>query len=292
MLLQNTTILENVIVKLLQTAKDGLSASEIRDQVNRVWKTYSSRGIYKELARLENEGIVLRSCGKYSLRLAWLVSLYTEVAQLFMSGNDPELLKNFLPKKGQEIIINCSDLVRWDRIWTQLMLTLNVVFPNLPMFVWLPRHWFNFTHPDIEKTFILANEASKNLRYTIVGGRGWLDRHDQKSIARKSVGYSFRLSPFENDRTNYHWVIGDYVGVSTINSRVAHKIDEIYENAKELSDIPSDISRHLISQNCNGKVRCIWAPQKAEKLRRQFLDHFGLETKDDGTLVKLKLGEL
>ena len=54
MLLQNSPVLENVIVKLLQTAKEGLSAAEIREQVNQSWKTYSRRGIYAPRKRRRN----------------------------------------------------------------------------------------------------------------------------------------------------------------------------------------------------------------------------------------------
>ena len=292
MLLQNSTNLENLIIKLLTEAKAGLGAIEILEKVGKSWKTYSRRGIYKELERLEREGIIQRSSGRYTLRLAWLLSLHSELEQMLEVATSPDLLRNFLPTKGQEILVHCSDLVRWDRIWTQLMLSMHAVFPTLPMFIWNPRHWFNLTHPEINSTFARANESSKNLRYVIVGGRGWLDRHDHKHLARNSTGYSHRVSPFEYDRTHYYWIIGDYVGVSTLSAKTAASIENIYQTTSKLSDLNPNLVKKLLSQNCRGSVRCSWAPEKAEKMRAKFLKFFDLGLNENGEIIKIKYGEL
>lgn len=292
MLLQNSTNLENLVVKLLTEAKVGLSALEILERVGKSWKAYSRRGIYKELERLEREGVVLRSSGRYTLRLAWLLSLHNELEEMLKVARNPGLLKNFLPTKGQEINVQCSDLVRWDRIWTQLMLSMHAVFPALPMFIWNPRHWFNLTHPEINSTFARANETSKNLRYVIVGGRGWLDLRDRKHLARNSTGFSHRVSPFEYDRTHYYWIIGDYVGISTLNAKTAASIENIYQSTKKSSDFDSSLVKKLLSQKCSGSVRCSWAPEKAERLRVKFTNHFGLKLAENGEIPKIRYGEL
>jgi hypothetical protein len=292
MLLQNTPLLENLIVELLSKAAEGLSAQELRDRVATSLRSYSRRGIYKELRRLIDEGVLLRSKTKYSLRLAWVLSLHAELGRLHAQITNPHYLQHALPSKARKLLIRCTDLVTWDRIWTQLMLTMHTALPHLPMFIWCPRHWFTITHPDIENTFTRANEARGHLRYAIVGGRTALDLRDRKILAKKSTAYSFRESPFEYDRNHYYWIIGDYFGVSTLDQRTSQKIEELYKESDKLSNLPSTAGQRLLSQKIRGSLRCEWAPEKAEIMRQTFINFFNLTLKEDGTLSEVKRGEI
>jgi hypothetical protein len=269
-----------------------MTAEEIRAEVGRTLRTYSRRGIYKELQRLTAEGIIVRSRTVYALRLAWLVSLQSEIERITRQVNDVEYLQGALPTKEQPVILHATDLTTWDQHWTQMMLVLHTLFPRLPMFIWCPRHWFTITHPEIERTFTKANESRRNLRYALIGGRGFLDLRDRCLLKRKSTCYSFRISPFEDDRTHYYWIIGDYVGTNTLDSVTARHIDEIYSRTKKDSDIDSAARNRLLSRKCRGTVKCEWAPEKAERLRARFLTHFGVKLHDNGELLTVRTGEV
>ena len=82
------------------------------------------------------------------------------------------------------------------------------------------------------------------------------------------------------------------MGVSTLDTRTASKIDQIYEQTKKQSDLKANIRQQLLSQKCSGIVRCQWAPQKAEKYRQKFIKFFGLSLNEAGELTKIKRGEL
>jgi hypothetical protein len=148
------------------------------------------------------------------------------------------------------------------------------------------------THPDIENTFTKANESKKNIRYVIVGGRGFLDLKDRSILRRKSTCFSYRISPFEDDRNHYYWIIGDYFGVSTLDVRTAKKIDDIYDKTRKESDISSIIRSSLLSQKCRGSVKCEWAPEKAEKMRSKFTTFFNIKLRDNGELLTQRAGEV
>jgi hypothetical protein len=290
MLLQNSATLENEVVKLLSQCPEGLTAEEIRAEVSRTLRPYSRRGVYKELQRLINEGILVRGHSVYSLRLAWLLSLHTEIERIARQIGNPEYLKSALPSRGQPVVLHASNLVNWDRQWTQMMLMMHTLFPKLPMFIWCPRHWFTLTHPEIESTFTHANETKRNLRYAIIGGRSFLDLRDRSVI--KSTCFSFRISPFEYDRNHYYWIVGDYVGINTLDALTVRQIDEIYAQTKRETDITPLVRRRLLSRKCRGTVKCEWAPEKAEKLRGTFSNFFGVKTRDNGELLTTLVGEI
>ena len=286
MLAQISTTLENLIVHLVSAAARGLTAQEIREQVAKEWKQYSRRGIYKELQRLEKEGVLMRSLGRYSLRLAWALSLQAQVDQLVTKISRPEIQDLFLPSKDQDLVVTCSDLVRWDRVWTQLMLILHSAFPDLPHFQWVPRYWFNITHPDIQKTFIPSANLHRERRFSIFGGRGPLDVAFEPSMAQVSSVYSMKRSPFESDRRNYRNVIGDYLITCTLDQRTADRIDRLFESVKDLDKLPNDAGAKLLAVKCRGTVRCSWSPVQAEKLRNQIAKFLGVPLTRDGRLIK------
>jgi hypothetical protein len=284
MLAQITTTLENLIVHLIATAARGLTAQEIREQVAKKWKQYSRRGIYKELQRLEREGVLMRSQGRYSLRLAWALSLQAQIEQIVTKISHPDVQDVFLPSKDQDFVVTCSDLVRWDRVWTQLMLILHSAFPHLPHFQWVPRYWFNITHPDIQSTFIPSANLHRERRFTIIGGRTQLDYDFEPSLARVSCVYSSKRSPFESDRRNYRCVIGDYLITCTLDQRTADRIDRLFETTKDLRSLPKDAGAKLLAIKCRGTVRCSWSPVQAEKLRNQIARFLGVSLNKDGTV--------
>lgn len=291
MLLQKSATLENEIVRLLSQSSRGMTAEAIRIEVGKSLRAYSRRGIYKELQRLIAEGILVRGRGVYALRLAWLLSLQSEIERIAKYINDPEYLTGALPTRNQAVLLNATDLTTWDQHWTQMMLAMHTLFPRLPMFIWCPRHWFTLTHPEIESTFTKANESKRNLRYAIIGGRSFLDLRDRNLLKRKSTGYSFRVSPFEYDRNHYYWIIGDYVGTNTLDAATVKQIDDIYARTKKESDLDATLRKRLLSTKCRGTVKCEWAPEKAERLRARFLTHFGIELRENGELLRVRTGE-
>ena len=292
MLLQISPNLENVVVALLRQAPLGLTAQEILQLVAKRWRTYSRRGIYKELQRLETEGVIMRTTGRYSLRLAWLLSLQSQVDQMVENASKPEAQRLFLPKKGEDIVVSCSDLVRWDRVWTQLMLILHSSFPTLPLFQWVPRYWFNWTHPGINTTFMAAAETVRNNRFSIIGGRTPLDYECRSSISRTSSTYSFKRSFFEHDRNHYRNIIGDYLITCSYDQRTADTIEGIFESGLYSKKSRTELGKKLLTIKCRGVVRCSWAPEQAEKYRQKFLKFFGVTLNGEGEVLTVKRGEI
>jgi hypothetical protein len=148
------------------------------------------------------------------------------------------------------------------------------------------------THPDIEGSFTKANEFQRNLRYLIIGGRGFLDFRDRDIVKRKSTCFSFRESPFEFDRSHYYWIIGDYVGTNTLDAVTVRAIDEIYASVKNEREVVPSIGAKLLNRKCRGSVKCEWAPDKADRLRAKFLRYFGVDLKKNGELRLSKVGEV
>ena len=91
MILQTKENLEDFIVKALADAPS-LTVAEISKKVIQDSKKYSSQAMYKELKKLQNGGVVVKSKRTYSLRLPWafdlisladkLSAIYTERPQL------------------------------------------------------------------------------------------------------------------------------------------------------------------------------------------------------------------
>ncbi len=280
MLLQLSTTLEELIVKYL-AATPWVGAAWLQQAIARDYKPYTRRGVYKELSKLEREGIVVKVKNSYSLRLAWVMNLVSFVGDMYDVYLDPSLLKTLLLKGGEKITWRFSSLAKMDMAWTQLMLGMHRACPGKAMCVWCPHQWFDFSHGERNRQFIKANDIAANRRFHIIGGSTYLDRLGGAGQPKIGV-YSYAEGPFEDLRNTYYTLIGDYVICVKLDTVTTRKIEELFSRVKTARDINPQEMGQIFGARVNAKLTLEINPRRAAELKRKFARFFGLKIEEIG----------
>ena len=274
MLLQLTNSLEEIIVKEL-AAKPWVSAAKLHGEISAKHGAYTLRGIYKELAKLEREGIVVKVREDYSLRLAWVIHLLSFVDLLYDVYLDPKLVASLLHQGQDKVTWHFNNLTKMDMVWTQLMLGMHCACPGKVMCIWCPHQWFDLAHGEKQRQFMRANELAENKRLHIIGGRTYLDEVCIPHLP-KSSRYSFAKSPFEELRSVYYTLIGEYLITVKLDRRTTERIEQLFDSVGSERDKNAANLVNFFSEPVKASLTLEKNAKKAQQIKKKFALFFGV----------------
>ena len=278
MLLQFENSLEESIVRVLAHSP-GISANQLRSLIARQFGSYSIRGVYKELAKLERQGVVLKVKASYSLRLAWVIELSSFVDGLYDRYLSPSIFGVSLGLEKTKLHWNFKNLIKMDLAATQLILGLVQIYPNKPICLWCPHQWFNLAHGKSISQFFRANEVAGIRRYHIIGGRTYLDTLGASYLPPKSI-YSSAVSPFEDLRSTYYMLIGEHLLTTKIDQSTTERIEQLFEEVQTSAALKKYPIQDFFEQPVKAKMTLELNPRKTHKIKKQFAEFFGVGLKD------------
>ncbi len=274
MLLQKKASLEEIIVKLL-ALNPKLSAKEIYEKLKRQGLSYSLRGIYKELTKLEALEIVFKVKDKYRVRLTWIINLLAFADSAYDSYTEQNHLVDLLSSQKKKTKYKFNSLSKLDLYWMQLMMALHKLYPNEPMFLWCPYQWFHLVHDYTVRQFFTAVDISGAKRYHIIGSGTYLERLAIDSFPRNSE-YSFSESPFSDDMNTYFTFIGDHIISAVLPSSMTKKIDSLFNAITREKDNDKQVVSDLLNQDVKTSLIIEENPKKIKKLKKKFVEFFGI----------------
>ena len=274
MLLQIKETLDETIIRLLGP-HPRIAAGVLHKKILTEGKKCTLRAVYKELAKLEAQGVVVKVEDKYSLRLTWVVHLLSYADLLYDTHLDPQHLSSLIFEAKQKVTWKFSSLRKLDMGVTQIILALHKLCPKKALCLWCPHQWFEVAHPEKQQQFLKANEISGIKRYHIIGGDTFLDRLCLQYLPKNSV-YSFAESPFAEERSRQYTIIGDYLYTAKLDEQSVRRIEALFSKVKSARDIKQE----EVDQIFGGKAKCSVAlehnPKKALALKKKFATFFGV----------------
>jgi hypothetical protein len=255
-----------------------LEVADLRKKVLDVsGKHYSVQGLYKELRKLQEEGVLFKLKNKYSLRFPWVFDFISLADKLSETYTQQPQFPLILPEINKKEIWHFSSLLKMNDFWSHILLILIQQSKHKVLLGWNPHPWFHLVQTKQEEQYIKALKLARSKLYLIVGGRSLLDKWTEKFWDKETVRYSFGKSDFHNERSTYFNVIDEYVVTVKLQPKTAQAIDTIYENTKSMDDL--NINSILLI--FNQKTKCsIWLeknPQKAKKIGIKFKKFWGID---------------
>ncbi len=275
MILQTKENLEDYIVKVLAEAPN-LSVAEISRKIIQGGRKYTPQAIYKELKKLQDGGVVVKSKQVYSLRLPWALELASLSDKISASYLKSPLLTEILPDVNKKEIWHFDNLLRLNDFWSQILLILIQQSKKKILLGYNPHPWFHLIQTKQEEQYIKSINLAKGKLYLIIGGRTYLDKWAEKFFDKKVVMHSFGKSVFEEKGLDYINVIDDYVLTVKLDNQTTKAIDNFYNNTSSIEKVNlSDMLKIF-----HGKVKAsIWLEKnhdKAEKIKGRFGRFFGV----------------
>lgn len=273
MLLQKRVSIEETIVKIL-AYKPNLSVKELILYVHQEGYPYSQRGIYKELTKLEEQGILFKSKYGYSLHLSWLTNLLSFADAAYNTYTKVEYLEPLLSLGERKTTHKFNNVSRLDQFWIQLMTALSKIYPKEHLFLWCPYQWFYLLHSYNVNLFYQASDMTGVKRYHVMGGNNFLNQKALK-IMPKLGEYSLRDSPFSNQMNTYFSVTGDVVITIKFDPAFNKRIEDLFNSVKSESDLKAYDLNSVFAPNIKGSVTVERNEIKAKRIKKKFKEYFG-----------------
>jgi hypothetical protein len=269
------TSLREAIVALL-SKREQATAAWLHTQVNENLKKCSLVAVYKELNRLQDEGIVTKAGKQFSLKLTWVINAAGFFNEMFLYQCKESQHPQLIPEEGQAIHWYFSDLSKVDDLWEQLLFALFMKNKESILLSWMPHPWYHIT--DDAKQRLYENAMSLiNIRiYRIIGGDTYLDRKCMEDWGAPVQAVSFATSPFAGDTQNYIDVIGDYVITIKLDANTAGLLEDFYNSIVDEASLAAIDSQTLLSRKMKIKVKIQHNTRKARHLQKKFREFWGL----------------
>ncbi len=275
MLLQQNPALEELLIEIL-VQSPGATAKEIDKLLESRNQSYTLRAIYKELAKLESQGIIFKLGQNYNVRLAWImkVSAFGDLA--YERYTQSPYLMEIIQRENAVRVERFNDLRKLDRLWTQLILALHSVYPNKLMCLWCPYQWFYLAHYYTAKQFYEAIDLSGYKRYHIIGSDTYLGRLALKDLPKKGT-YSFAESPFHKESRTYYTVVADCLITVKLDAIITERLEQLFNSVHSQADIRPNVLETIFASKVRASLTFERNQTKANRIKKKFSAFFGIE---------------
>ena len=271
-MLAKDTLDERIVREL--AASSGHTAKELHERITKSGTRYTLRGVYKELAKLEQLEIVYRVEQKYSLRLAWVMSLLNFADSAYDTYTNPAYLTQLFRSAEEKLVHRFSNLQKLDACWIQMIMALQQLYPKRATCLWCPYQWFYLVHDFTTARFYRSEEDAKVKRFHIIGNDTFLDRQALLELP-KSGAYSFAQGPFHEQRTCYYSLIGEHIITVKLDHAITRKIDALFAKVTDEYTLKREEVREVFSSRVRASLTVEVHEKKATRMRKQFSEYFG-----------------
>jgi hypothetical protein len=282
MILSGHSKLADSLVAILARQPE-LSAADLHNLASKPERSYSLAAIYKELAKLKTQGIVVKQKDRFSLSLTWLFELQEFVDRVGVRYRNQDFLSTFLPGAVGKHSWSFSNLMSMDDFWNQILLALVSNFDGRSVLSWVPHPWFVLIHTEKERKLHSALRRLGRHFFTIFGGDAYLDHLAEKLYQKNIHTYSFAPGPFAKQVDTYLDVVGDYVLTVKIEGKLVSQIEKLFSSIRGRRDLDPLAAMEVLAAPAKIRMTLEKNSRLATTLRRKFEDYFGVS---DGNVSK------
>jgi hypothetical protein len=277
MLLTGKESLEERIVLLL-SAQSRLAAQAIFSAVNKGPASYTLQAVYKELRKLQQQGVVGKLGRGYSLRLSWVLGLDELGERMVNTYLKSGALSTLLKTKSKQTWY-VSNLIRLNDLWDQLLISLVQESTSKQLFGYTKHAWYHLAQPQAEDQYIRAVSKEGGKIYLALGSKLPLDAWAEQFWPKHIMEFGYTRQPLHDDHTVEFDVIDDYIVTTKKDLKITQALESIYAQAKTPADVRGDVLLSVFTRPTRVRVTLEHNPTKAARLRKKFFQFFGTKPK-------------
>ncbi len=273
MLLSSPLALDDRLVHLLASRK-AATAKELQTELARTKGEFTIQGIYKELNKLQRAGVLLRSDGRYSLSLSWIVNLAELADEMFYTQTKTDGALGILPPSGEKNTFSFSRLPYVDDFWIHALLTVLQNSKERIVYQWIPHPWFHIVHSHKSWPLYNALQASGFRVRSIIGGTTYLDRYSESISKKGTYDYSYSASPFHSERNKYYSVSDSYLMTIRFDAGTTRNIEDLYSRVSSAKDYEPLKAQAVINTPGKFTLTIDSRPASVNRILKQFREYF------------------
>lgn len=270
MLLSQKQTIEDYVVESLAN-NDQLSGPELLESIQKKRVGTTKQAMYSVLEFLLQDEIVAKIGTKYYLSKIWLDRLTT---LLRIDTKRIEQDPIFTLGDKESVSYKFSNLHSCDTYWAHLFkLLIEWIAEDVPICVWNPHEWFAIgRYVEEKEIFTFLEKQNKKALYTISGNTS-LDRSFKRDFSTKVL----RINTGNNlgFKQNYYLnIFNDYIIEVFLDDELTRKIEQFYQDYKELTEENISEFENLIAQKYSIRMKVSKNKEKSAKLRKRLSKDF------------------
>ena len=273
MLIAPHQLLEDYLVRVLAERRSA-SAKALHEEVCSQFQNYSMPAVYKELRKLQEQGVVLKRKGEFSLSLSWILNLVELTDKMHDVYVESAVDADILPLTSKKTSFTFNSLTRVDDFWIHALFVMLQNSSRKTLFQWLPHPWFHLINS--HKSFPLHN-ALRSAGYkvhNIVGGTTFLDMYSKKITTKNVYEFNYSEGPFQKERARYYSVSDEYLFTVHLSEKKAAEIDRFYDSIESFEDYDLSAALNIMTQDAKTLVTIEKNKAKVKKIWNKFVDYF------------------
>jgi hypothetical protein len=267
--------LRSLILEIL--SKGPLKAVVLIEQIQKK-RLATRQAVYLALRGLIKDEVVVKYRKKVMLNQIWINKLGefvkdTDKNYTFQRKGSREINELDSMREGDKISYIFNNFHSQDIFYSHLFsLLIKKTNSRSPVYIYNPHEWFIFFREKNEKYLFDWLRKNGHQLYLMLGHKTDLDRSFRDEFNSDEV--SIDIDEKANFPENYYLnIVGNYVTETTIDKRLAQKINLIYENSKTESEADEKI-KELMKRKNKIKTVVSFNSQKARKFKTKFAKDF------------------
>lgn len=270
--------LEDFIVRTLSTRRD-CSAAQVRSHIRHRFGDFSVAAIYKELRKLQQQGVIIKTGTQFSLSLPWILNLIELTDQMYDLHVESAQAADILPVSVPRKSFVFPNLARGDDFWVHAIILMLRHSSRKTLFQWLPHPWFHLINGHKSFPFHNALRAAGFRINSIVGGESFLDQYSKRLTTKGVYEFSYAPGPFRELRKLYYSVTDRYLLTLRLTEPKAVEIDSFYNSVKSWKGIDATKLVDLMGQRTKTVITIESAKPKVKHVWNKFVDYFDVSEK-------------
>jgi len=277
MLISSRQTLEDYIVRIL-AARRSVTPAILHQEIGKLFCSYSMPAVYKELRKLQDQGVIVKREGELSLSLAWVLNLIELTDQMYDMHVETPTPTDILPVDSNKTSYGFSNLSKVDDFWVHAVILMLQHSDRKMMYQWFPHPWFNLINSHKTFPFHNALRAAGFRIKNILGGDNFLDRRADRFSTRGIYEYSFAPGPFQEERRKYYSVSDRFILTVRLTTEKAQEIDRFYDSVESLEDFDLSAAMEMTTKAPGTVVTVETSKSKIKKIWNKFADYYNVSS--------------
>lgn len=272
LLTPDQTLSERLVLALGR--KQQCPAAWLLKQVSTKENCFSIQAVYKELRKLQQQGIVFKCGANYGLSLSWILNLWETVESMLDVQNSEQGQSMLLPAAGEKKTFHFSRLAAVDDFWIHSLFILLQNSSERTLYQWLPHPWFHLIHSRKSGPLQQALKTSKYKVQSIIGGNTYLDRLSERITTKGSYEFYYAAGPFQEERSIYYSASKEFLLSIRLDRRTSEAIEKLYQSVKRESELDLIKAARTIHTAGSITLSIERETRKASKVWKEFREYF------------------
>lgn len=279
MLLGTHKSVDECIIEVLARLRSA-SALKIHREICTNSRSCSLPAVYKELRKLQSQGILFKGHGEFALSFSWILNLSQLANQMYRLHTNSPISTDFLPSSSSKNSFTFTQMTKLDDFWMHALFVILQNSNSKVLYQWLPHPWFHLIHSHKVWSFHNALRIAGYKVQNIIGNNSFLDRYSTRFTTKGVYELNYAKSSFESNQSVYYSVSDSFLLSFKLDKTKCTELNSLYNSIKSWDDINVSAIIDVFSGSTKITASIDSNRSNIRKVWNRFIDYFNVSQKN------------